>query len=69
MKGVVISAIGLYQSAVSPYLPRACRHTPTCSQYTSAAVAKYGVAKGAWLGLRRIGRCRPLGTSGYDPVP
>lgn len=59
----------LYQLAVSPYLRGVCRHTPSCSQYGGEAIARYGVTKGVWLGLRRLSRCRPLGTSGYDPVP
>ena len=69
MTSVALGAIRLYQQAFSPYLPSACRHTPTCSGYAYEAVEKHGVAKGLWLGLKRLGRCRPLGTSGYDPVP
>lgn len=46
-----------------------CRHTPTCSEYTMEAIIKYGSLKGSWLGLKRILRCNPFGTSGYDPVP
>jgi len=47
-----------------------CRYTPTCSRYAVQAVCKYGIAKGGWMGLRRIESCRPsvpLGT--VDPVP
>ena len=69
MKSFATGAIRLYQMALSPYWPGVCRHTPTCSQYTYEAVSKYGMARGVWLGLRRLSRCRPMGTSGYDPVP
>ena len=69
MQRLALRAIGLYQLILSPYLPGACRHTPTCSSYTYEAVSKFGVLKGVWLGSRRLARCRPLGTSGYDPVP
>ena len=54
---------------MSPYLRGYCRHNPTCSNYTYQAISKYGAVKGIWLGVRRLSRCRPLGTSGYDPVP
>ena len=69
MRKLALAAIQAYQVAVSPYLGVNCRHTPSCSSYTQEAISKYGVIKGVWLGIRRLGRCRPLGTSGYDPVP
>jgi len=69
MRSVALAAIRLYQVALSPYLPGVCRHTPTCSNYAYEAICRYGVIKGIWLGARRLGRCRPLGTRGYDPVP
>ncbi len=68
MQRTVIGLISFYQRAVSPYTPGTCRHTPTCSQYTKEAVERYGVLRGLWLGVRRLSRCRPMGTKGYDPV-
>jgi hypothetical protein len=47
-----------------------CRYTPTCSTYAVQAVRKYGIARGGWMGLRRIASCNssvPMGT--VDPVP
>lgn len=58
-----------YQVGISPWLPPACRYTPTCSAYAAEAIQKYGAVKGGWLATRRLGRCHPWGGSGFDPVP
>ena len=69
MRKLALAAIHLYQLAISPYVPGLCRHTPTCSNYAYEAVTRHGTFQGSWLALKRLGRCRPMGTSGYDPVP
>ena len=69
MSRIVLALIRFYQPAISPWLPPRCRYQPTCSQYAIEAVQKHGAFKGGWLALRRIGRCHPWGSSGYDPVP
>ena len=46
-----------------------CRFQPTCSQYAYEAVVSHGAVRGAWLAIRRVGRCHPWGDAGYDPVP
>jgi len=61
--------IRLYQRLLSPILGRNCRYLPTCSQYAYEAVGEYGVIKGGWMGIRRLGRCHPWRDGGYDPVP
>lgn len=68
MKGTAVLAIRLYQRAISPYLPSACRYTPTCSHYSQEAIQRHGVIKGGWMGLKRLARCHPWGDKGYDPV-
>ena len=65
---IVIGLLRFYKAAISPWLPSACRFEPTCSVYMMDAVAKYGVARGVWLGLKRLGRCHPFHQGGYDPV-
>jgi putative membrane protein insertion efficiency factor len=65
MRGI----IKLYQWTLSPLLGPACRYTPSCSHYAAEAIAVHGPLKGAWLGLKRIGRCHPWGGAGHDPVP
>lgn len=64
-----IGAIRIYQKTLSLALPPSCRFYPSCSEYTLQAIAKYGVLKGGWLGVRRILRCHPFHPGGYDPVP
>lgn len=66
---VILAAIGLYRLLVSPLLGPRCRFLPTCSAYAAEALRRHGLRRGGWLALRRIGRCHPLGGSGYDPVP
>jgi len=61
--------IRAYQLLISPLLGPRCRHLPSCSEYTAQAIALHGPVRGGWMGLRRIVRCNPWGTSGYDPVP
>ncbi|MBR3980117.1 MAG: membrane protein insertion efficiency factor YidD [Bacteroidales bacterium] len=68
-KSIFILPIRLYQVCISPFLPNACRYTPTCSQYGIEAIQKYGIFKGGWLLLKRLLRCHPWGGHGYDPVP
>lgn len=58
-----------YRLVLSPYVGHGCRYQPTCSVYALDALERHGAVKGGWLALRRIGRCHPLGGSGYDPVP
>ena len=69
MRKLALTAIKLYQAVLSPYIRVYCRHTPTCSNYAHEAIDRYGSLRGAWVTARRLGRCQPLGTSGYDPVP
>jgi putative membrane protein insertion efficiency factor len=66
---IIISPIKIYQYAISPFTPSSCRHVPTCSTYFVEAVRRHGPGKGLWLGLRRLSKCHPWGTHGYDPVP
>jgi putative membrane protein insertion efficiency factor len=68
VKAIFIVAIRFYQLVLSPLLPDRCRFQPSCSEYAIEALGSYGTLKGLWLALRRVGRCHPLGGSGYDPV-
>lgn len=66
---MLIGLTRLYQVTLSPYIGRACRYTPTCSNYGIEAIQKHGPFKGTWLTIKRVLSCNPWGGSGYDPVP
>lgn len=69
MKAVLLWILKGYQRFVSPLLPGACRFEPTCSVYMYEAIRKKGPLKGLWLGIRRLLRCHPFCSGGFDPVP
>jgi putative membrane protein insertion efficiency factor len=66
---MVVSAIEMYRHMVSPLRPPSCRFMPTCSQYAVEALTEYGLLRGTWLTLRRLGRCGPWCAGGWDPIP
>jgi uncharacterized protein len=66
---ILLVPVYFYRYAISPLTPASCRHIPTCSEYALQAIKIHGPFKGLWLGTRRILRCHPWGTHGYDPVP
>ena len=68
VRRAVIAPIRWYQAA-SAGRPSPCRHVPSCSTYAVEAIEEHGAARGLWLGVKRIARCNPWGSSGYDPVP
>ena len=67
MKTILIKIIRVYQKIPGPW-HEACRHIPTCSNYAIEAIERYGAFKGGIMAFKRIIRCNPWGTSGYDPV-
>lgn len=66
---LAVLALKGYKRSISPWLPPACKFHPTCSEYCGEAIRRHGVARGVWLGLRRVLRCHPFSKGGYDPVP
>ena len=61
--------VRFYRIVFSPWVGHNCRFQPTCSAYAMDALERHGAIKGTKLVIRRIGRCHPFGSSGYDPVP
>ena len=69
IRKLFILPIILYQTLLSPMQSSSCRFTPTCSEYTKQAIIKHGIIKGTFLGIKRISKCHPWGSHGFDPVP
>jgi putative membrane protein insertion efficiency factor len=68
VKRGLLKAIELYRLTAPMRTPR-CRYLPTCSAYAAEAIEVHGVGRGLWLAVRRLGRCHPFGSFGFDPVP
>jgi len=63
-------ALNFYKAYLSLWMAGSCRYEPTCSRYAYQAIERFGLARGVWMGMKRLLRCHPLSRkSGYDPVP
>lgn len=65
----LVALVRAYQLVLSPHLPPSCRFFPSCSNYALLALERHGPVRGTWLTFKRLVRCQPFGTAGYDPVP
>jgi len=65
---ILIGLVRCYQRFISPLMIPSCRFHPSCSEYASQAIIKYGVVKGLLKTFWRLGRCHPFHPGGYDPV-
>ena len=68
MQALALKIVRIYKLIVSPWLPPACRFTPTCSEYAAEAIEEYGFFAGAVRTVGRVLRCHPLHRGGFDPV-
>ena len=69
LRALALALIRFYRALPLPGAHGHCRHYPTCSAYALEAVDRHGAMRGLALAARRLLRCHPLGTSGFDPVP
>jgi putative membrane protein insertion efficiency factor len=69
MRKILIALIGVYRYLISPLMGNHCRFYPSCSDYAQTAIGRFGVLRGGWLSLRRVGKCHPWHEGGVDPVP
>ena len=49
--------------------PSPCRFDPSCSAYALEALEAHGAVRGAWLAVRRLGRCHPGVATAGTPCP
>jgi putative membrane protein insertion efficiency factor len=66
IKALFLKIIYFYQKNISPFLTNSCRFYPSCSEYWILAIKKHGVAKGVFLGIKRILRCHRFNPGGVD---
>ncbi|MCK5782893.1 MAG: membrane protein insertion efficiency factor YidD [Desulfobacterales bacterium] len=69
IKYFFILLIDIYRYCISPYTPRSCRFYPTCSNYARESILTLGLFRGGYLAVKRILKCHPYHSGGYDPVP
>lgn len=65
----LIALVWVYRVTLGPLMGGHCRFDPTCSQYALDALTTLPTHRAAYLIVRRLLRCHPLGGCGYDPVP
>ena len=65
---IAIAPIRVYQTVISPALPRRCKYEPTCSMYAVQAIRRFGILRGLVLAGWRLLRCNPFSHGGFDPV-
>jgi putative membrane protein insertion efficiency factor len=66
MTRLLVYLLELYKRRVSPWFPRACRFSPTCSEYARLALLKHGLWRGSFLATGRLLRCQPFHPGGID---
>lgn len=68
MKAIALAILRFYKQWISPSLLPSCRYVPTCSEYATEAIERFGVLRGGAMAVWRLLRCHPFVKGGYDPV-
>jgi putative membrane protein insertion efficiency factor len=66
---LLLFALRVYRSTLSPLMGGQCRYIPSCSCYAEEAIESRGPWRGSALAVWRLLRCHPFSAGGLDPVP
>lgn len=66
---LAVLGIKSYQVTLGLYIGGSCRFYPSCSHYAIDAYKNHSPWKATQFVLKRLSRCHPLGSQGYDPAP
>jgi putative membrane protein insertion efficiency factor len=58
-----------YKSLISVHVGGGCRFEPSCSEYAIEASQRYDFFTALKFIFRRLSKCHPMGTFGFDPLP
>ena len=68
-KFIALFFIAIFKFCISPFIPHACKFSPTCSVYASEAFAQWGFFIGLYLSTKRLLKCNNHSNGGTDTVP
>ncbi len=69
VRSFLVFLVGTYRTIGSQFLGGQCRFEPSCSHYSLEALQTLPILTALKLIVKRISRCHPFGSSGWDPVP
>jgi putative membrane protein insertion efficiency factor len=71
LKGTILFLINAYRQFFSSFFGMGgnCRFHPSCSQYAKDCFETLPLNNAVQLTTVRLLKCRPFGSSGYDPAP
>ncbi len=68
-RGFLILLVGAYRTVGTTHLGGACRFTPSCSEYAVEVIRTQSFCSAVYLIVKRILKCHPGGSFGFDPAP